>query len=160
MRVKNFSLTHRERIMRKSIAPRLVCCIVTIAGIAAIPGCNFTTANISSFVVSKDKQGTQAATRFNPHETIYAKAIVSNVPSKVTVKWRVVAVKVEGEKENSPIEGLERSFDLPSDGISSYQLSPPVNGIPVGTYKIEAHMLTESGEEKDLKSATVTVAGG
>jgi hypothetical protein len=145
---------------KKSITPRLLACLVAIAGIAAIPGCNFTTANISSFVVSKDKEGTQAATQFNPHETIYAKATLSNVPSKVTVKWRVVAVKVEGEKENSAIEGLDRSFDLPSDGTSSYQLSPPEQGIPVGTYKIEAHMLTEGGDEKDLKSATVTVAGG
>jgi hypothetical protein len=146
--------------MPKSTARRLVACFVAIAGIAAIPGCNFTTANISSFVVSKDKAGTQAADKFNPHETIYAKVVVSNVPSKITVKWRVIAVKVEGEKENSPIEGLDRSFDLPSDGTSSYQLSPPENGIPVGTYKIEAHMLTEGGDEKDLKSATVTVAGG
>jgi hypothetical protein len=146
--------------MRKSTTRRLVACFVAIAGIAAIPGCNFTTANISSFVVSKDKAGTQAAVKFNPHETIYAKAVLSNVPSKVTVKWRVIAVKVEGEKENSPIEGLDRSFDLPSDGTSDYQLSPPDAGIPLGTYKIEAHMLTESGEEKDLKSATITVAGG
>ena len=146
--------------MRKSITPRLMACIVAIAGIATISGCNFTTANISSFVVSKDKEGTQAASNFNPHETIYAKATLSNVPSKITVKWRVIAVKVEGEKENSPIESLDRSFDLPGDGTSSYQLSPPENGIPVGTYKIEAHMLTEGGDEKDLKSATVTVAGG
>jgi hypothetical protein len=146
--------------MRKSIAPRLLAFVVAVAGVAAIAGCNFTTANISGFVVSKDKEGTQAADKFNPHETIYAKATLSNVPSKITVKWRVIAVKVEGEKENSPIADLDRSFDLPSDGTSSYQLSPPENGIPTGTYKIEAHMLTESGEEKDLKSATVTVAGG
>lgn len=146
--------------MRTFITRRLVACVVAIAGVAAIPGCNFTTANISSFIVSKDKQGAQAADKFNPHETIYAKVVVSNVPSKVTVKWRVIAVKVEGEKDNSPIEGLDRSFDLPSDGTSDYQLSPPASGIPVGTYKIEAHMLTEGGDEKDLKSATITVAGG
>ena len=132
--------------MSRSITRRLVACVVAIAGIAAIPGCNFTTAIISSFVVSKDKEGAQTADKFNPHETIYAKVLVSNVPSKVTVKWRVIAVKVEGEKH--------------SDGTSDYELSPPASGIPVGTYKIEAHMLTEGGDEKDLKSATITVAGG
>ncbi len=146
--------------MRKSIVALLLASIVAIAGVATIPGCNFTTANISGFVVSKDKDGMQTADKFNPHETIYAKATLSNVPSKITVKWRVIAVKVEGEKDNSPIPDLDRSFDLPSDGTSSYQLSPPENGIPPGTYKIEAHMFTESGEEKDQKSAMVTVAGG
>ena len=134
--------------------------LVTIVGLAAIAGCNFTTAHIRSFIVSKDKQGAQPADKFNPHDTIYAKAVLSNVPSKVTVKWKVIAVKVEGEAENSPITDLERSFDLPSDGTSDYQLSPPASGIPAGTYKIEAHMLTEGGDEKDLKIATITVSGG
>jgi hypothetical protein len=138
---------------------QLLLAFTTLIGVAAIPGCNFTTANISSFIVSKDKEGAQPADKFNPHETVYAKAVVSNVPSKVSVKWKVIAVKVEGEADNAPIKDLELSFDLASDGTTYYKLSPPANGIPAGTYKIEAHMLTESGDEKDLKTATITVAG-
>jgi hypothetical protein len=145
--------------MPKFTTPLLLA-FVALIGVAVIPGCNFTTANISSFVVSKDREGTQPADKFSPHDMVYAKAVLSNVPSKVTVKWKVIAVKVEGEADNAPINDLERSFDLPSDGSSSYQLSPPANGIPAGTYRIEAHMLTESGDEKDLKTATISVAGG
>ena len=146
--------------MLKSATRSFFVLIVELACLVVIPGCSFTTANISSFVVSKDKEGTQPTSTFSPQETIYAKAVVSNVPSKITVKWRVIAVKVEGEKENTPITDLDLSFDLPSDGTSYYKLSPPANGIPAGAYKIEAHMVTEEGTEKDLKTATITVGGG
>ncbi|HKC62143.1 MAG TPA: hypothetical protein VKB86_00830, partial [Pyrinomonadaceae bacterium] len=92
-------------------------------------------------------------------DTIYAKAIVSNVPSKVTVKMRFITEKVEGQPENAPVEQFDKSFDLPGDGFVTYYVSPPTAGWPPGKYRIEASMFIESGEQKDKKTASFTVSG-
>jgi hypothetical protein len=127
--------------------------------LALTSACSFTTANISSLKLSKDKEGNTEATSFAPHDTIYAKAIISNVPSKVTVKMRFITEKVEGQPENAPVTQFDKSFDLPSDGSVSYYVSPGPSGWPLGKYRIEASMFIESGEQKDQKTATFTVSG-
>jgi hypothetical protein len=129
---------------------------------AALTACsvNFTTSHISSMKLSKDKEGTKEASTFGPQETIFANATVSNVSGKVTLNWKLIAVKVEGQPENTAVTNLDRSFELPSDGESSYNLSAPAAGWPAGNYKIELHMLVEGGEEKDLKVAPFTITGG
>ena len=131
---------------------------VTLA-LALTSACSFTTAHISSLKLSKDKEGNTETTSFAPHDTIYAKATVSNVPSKVTVKLRFITEKVEGQPENAPVEQFDKSFDLPSDGVVTYYVSPPTAGWPPGKYRIEASMFIESGEQKDQKTATFTVSG-
>ena len=70
-----------------------------------------------------------------------------------------MAQKVEGQPENLVITDMDKTFELPSDGNSEYNLSPADAGWPLGTYRIELHMLVESGEEKDVKTATFTVSG-
>ena len=83
--------------MRRFITRRLLVSIVTIAGAMSLPGCNLTTANLSSFVVSKDKERTQSADKFNPQETIYAKTTIYNVRRKITEKWRDVSDHIQDE---------------------------------------------------------------
>ena len=120
--------------------------------------CSFTTANISSLKVSKDKEGTAETNTFAPGDPIYARATVSNVPSKVTLKFRLFTEKVEGQPENSPVSQFDVSIDMPKSGIGTYSLTPPPRGWPVGNYRIEAAMLIESGEQKDQESITFTVS--
>jgi hypothetical protein len=120
--------------------------------------CSFTTANISSLKLSKEKGGTTEASTFAPDETIYARATVSNVPSKVTLKIQFITEDVEGQPKNAPVPSFDKSFDLPSDGYVDYYVSPPPQGWPEGKYRIATTMHIESGEQKDQESATFTVA--
>ena len=121
---------------------------------------SFTTSHLSSLIVSKAKDSSTEASTFGTRDTVYAKGVVSNVSGKVTLQWHLIAEKVAGQPDNFVIAELDKSFELPSDGNSSYDLSPPDAGWPVGKYRIELHMLVESGEDKDMKSSVFTVTGG
>jgi hypothetical protein len=126
--------------------------------LAVASACSFTTANISSMKLSKDKEGKSGASTFAPTDDIYAIATVSNVPSKITLKFRLITEDVEGQPKNSPVPKFDTSIEIPSDGYGTYSLSPPPAGWPVGKYKIDVTMHIESGEQKDQESATFTVA--
>jgi hypothetical protein len=121
-------------------------------------GCSFTTANISSLKLSKDKEGTNETSSFTPRDSIYARAAVSNVPSKVTLKFHLIVEDVEGQPKNMPLPQFDVSIDMPSDGVGTYSLTPPTAGWPVGKYRIDVAMLIESGEQKDQETISFTVA--
>ena len=133
--------------------------VVGVAVLLAITSaCSFTTANISSLKLSKDKEGKTETTSYAPSETIYAKATVSNVPSKVTLKFRVFTDDVEGQPKNAPVPNFDKSFEIPNDGYVDYYLSPPPAGWPVGKYRIDVTMHVESGEQKDQETTSFTVS--
>ena len=140
--------------------PVLPLSIVLVLGLilTTASGCTFTTANISSLKLSKDEAGTIETNTFAPGDTIYAKATVSNVPSKVTLQFLLIAEKVEGAAENVQVPGTDKSFELAGDGWVTYNVSSPTSGWPAGKYKLEVRMLVENGEQKDQKDATFTVA--
>lgn len=120
-------------------------------------GC--TTANISSLKFSKDKDGNNETKEFSPTDTIYIIAPISNNASKVTVKFRIIAEKVEGMPENSPLPKLEASYDQEGSGYRPYILTPEPGGMRPGRYRVEVAMLY-NGEQKDQKSDTFTIKGG
>lgn len=134
----------------------LISSVILVLAVAS--ACSLTTANIRSLKLSKDKEGSTEATTFGSQDTIYARAVVANVPSKVTVKLQFIAEKVEGQAENTHVAQFDKSFDLPSDGEVTYFVSPPTAGWPPGKYRIEASMFIESGEQKDQKTASFTVS--
>jgi hypothetical protein len=123
-----------------------------------VSACSFTTANIRSLKLSKDKGGATETNTFAPGDSIYAFATVANVPSKVTLKFRLFTEDVEGQPKNAPVPNFDISVDLPSDGVGTYSLTPPPAGWPVGKYRVEAAMLIESGEQKDQEATTFTVS--
>jgi hypothetical protein len=136
-------------------------CLTLVLGMLLVTAsaCSFTTAHISSLKLSKDKEGNTEASTFAPGDSIYALAPVSNVPSKVTLKFRLITEKVEGQPENAPVTKFDTSIDMPSDGVGTFSLTPPSAGWPAGKYRIDVSMLIESGEQKDQKSAAFTVSG-
>jgi hypothetical protein len=142
----------KMRIQRWSL---VVCAALALAVASA---CSFTTANIKSLKLSKDKGGATEANTFAPSDSIYAFATVANVPSKVTVKFRLFTEDVEGQPKNAPVPNFDISVDLPSDGVATYSLTPPPAGWPVGKYRVEANMLIESGEQKDQEVTTFNVS--
>lgn len=131
---------------------------VAVITLAFVSSCSFTTANISSMKLSKDKEGTTETNSFAPSDSIYTKVTVSNVPSKVTLKFRVITEDVEGQPKNAPVPNFDKSFELPTSGYVDYFLTPPPAGWPAGKYRIDVTMHIESGEQKDQESATFTVA--
>jgi hypothetical protein len=126
--------------------------------LAVASACSFTTANIRSLKLSKDKDGNSETGTFAPGDTIYALATVSNVPSKVTVRFRLITEDVAGQPKDTPVSKFDTNIEMPSDGTGTYTLTPPNAGWPPGKYRIEAAMMIESGEQKDQKSASFTVS--
>jgi hypothetical protein len=126
--------------------------------VAVASACSFTTANISSMKLSKAKDGSAETNTFAPNDSIYALATVSNVPSKVTLKFRFITEDVVGQPKNTPVPNFDTTIEMPSDGLGTYSLSPPPAGWPEGKYRIEATMHIESGEQKDQETATLTVS--
>ena len=128
-----------------------------VALLALGVGCNFTTANLSSFKVGKDAKITSEADTFAPGETIYALAYVANVPSKVTVKIETIYDELTDGKPNYHIEAFDKSYDVDKSATITYNLSPPPKGWPAGKYHLKAALHVESGEQKDEKIVRFTV---
>ena len=125
--------------------------------LALLAACSVTTAHLSSFKLGKDKEVTSETSKFGPKDEVWAKTEVSNVPSKVTLKFGLILVKVEGQPENLRNPGTDYSVDLASSGTGTYHLTPPASGWPTGKYRVEVAMITDSGEQKDQKTAEFTV---
>lgn len=125
--------------------------------LAVLFACNFSTAHLSSLKVGKDRAVSQETNSFSPNDPFYAVATVSNAPGKVQVKGRLVIEDVAGEKPG-PVPNLERTLDLDGSGNATFSFTPPPSGWPAGKYKIEVIMLNDKGEQKDQKSASLTVS--
>jgi hypothetical protein len=120
---------------------------------------SFSTANLSSLKISKDKSGEPAASSFAPSDTVYAVADVSNAPSKTKLKTRLLYDNVAGQTSGTLVPGAETTIDLPGSGTGSFTFTPPAGGWPGGSYKLEVNMLNEDNEQKDQKTGTFTVTG-
>ena len=135
--------------MKNGLGLLIVAMVLFTAGWA----CSATTANMSSFKTSKDKEGKTEATSFKGGETLYANAVISNAISKTTTKiWLV-------DDKGKTVPGSEVKIDLPSAGTANYTLPLPA-GVQGGKYTLNADMLDESGEKKDGKSVAITIEGG
>lgn len=118
--------------------------------------CSFSTANLSSLKLGKDRAVTQETSTFGPTDAVYAVATVSNAPGKVKVKGQLAIEDVPGQKTGA-VPGLEKTLDLEGSGTATFSFTPPPDGWPPGKYKVETFMMNEKGEQKDQKSATFTV---
>ena len=137
---------------------RMLASAIGILFTLALLGCNASTAHIGSLSVAKDSDMTTPTTTFGAHDTIYAKGDAANVPNKVTLQWQLVAENVKGQPPNTAIQSLDKSYDLDSDGSTTYNLTPPDAGWPTGTYKIVLTMM-DDGTQRDQKTAEITVGG-
>ena len=141
--------------MKNGIGLLIVATVIFTAAFA----CSMGTANMSSFKTSKDKEGKQETSSFKAGETLYASAVVSNSSDKVTVKFTLVADDAPGLKKGDTAPGSEVKVELPGSGEAQYHLTIPAD-FKGGKFTINADMLNETGEKKDNKSASVTIAPG
>jgi hypothetical protein len=150
-------LENRKKKMKRSNL--LSVFLVTLALFLATVACNWSTANLSSFATSKDKDGKQATTSFKAGDTIYATAQVSNNGGKVKVNLSVVAEDAKGLKKGETLKGSEVSLDIEGDQSAKYNLPLP-EGFPGGKFKVVAEMLNDANEKKDSKSVDITIEAG
>lgn len=118
---------------------------------------SFTTANISDLRLGKDKAVSQPTTSFASNDKIYAVADISNAPSAIKVKGRLLVDAVEGQK-SGPIPGIETTVDMNGSGSANFTFTPPPAGWPKGRYKVEVFMLDSDGVQKDQKVADLSVS--
>lgn len=140
--------------MRRPKSNMIICGGMLLAILIA---CSYSTANLSSLKVGKDKAVSSESSSFSPNDTIYAVGTVANAPGAVKVKGLLAFDDVEGEKPG-PIPGLEKTLDLPGSGTATYSFTPPASGWPKGKYKIEVTVMDDSGAQKDQKTTTFSVS--
>jgi hypothetical protein len=127
--------------------------------VAVVLACSATTANISSLKVANDEEGKNETKSFKPGDKIYAIAQIANNGGKVQAKFRVLYDDVPGEKSGTLVQGAEKTLDIDGSRPAVFWITLPPAGFGNGRYKIEVNMLTETGEQKDQKTATFDVAG-
>lgn len=127
--------------------------------LAVVLACSATTANISSLKVSTDEEGKNEATSFKPGDKAYAIAQISNNVGKVKAKFRVLVDQVDGQTSGTLVPGAEKTLDVDGSRPAIFWVTLPADGFDNGRYKFEVSMLTESGEQKDQKTATFNVTG-
>jgi hypothetical protein len=125
--------------------------LVSSLAIMLMLACNASTANMSSLKTSSDKDGKTESTKFKTGETIYAAAAIANNPGKVKVNLYLT------DSKNETMKGSEVSLNLEGDANAKYELPLP-EGVPTGTFKLNADMINDAGEKKDTKSVTITIA--
>lgn len=134
--------------------------IACIALLAVGLACNFSTANMSSFKVGKDKAVTQESASFKAGETLYGAAVISNAMSKTTVKFQLSADDVNGMTKGEMIKGSNVDVQVPEGGGTATYSVPLPGNIPGGKYVLSADMMNENGEKKDGKTVAITIEAG
>ena len=130
--------------------------VIILLMIGSACSVSFSTANISSLKMGKEKPVTNEVKNFGPRDTIYATAVISNNPGTVKVKGHLSIEDVPGQQPG-PIPGLEVTVEMPNSGDANFTFTPN-NPWPAGKYKFDAVMLDESGAQKDQKSVSFTVS--
>jgi hypothetical protein len=119
----------------------------------------FTTANISSVKVSKEKSASTETSSFAPTDTIYIVAQLSNASEKWKMKCRLIYDDVKDEKSGDAVSGSEQSVDLEGSGTATYTYKPLGGGLASGKYKAEVSMVNDKGEQKDQKTVNFEITG-
>ena len=131
--------------------------LVSIGALLAVAiACNFSTANISSFKVSKDKEGKQETKDFKAGETIYANTVISNTSDKVKVKFYLIAEDAPMMNRGEVVPGSEVEVDLPGSGTANYSLPIPP-GLRGGRFELHTEMINSAGEKKDEKRENIKI---
>ena len=127
--------------------------------LALVLACSATTANIGSLKIATDEEGKNEAKIFKPSDKVYAVAQIANNIGKVQAKFRILFDDVEGEKAGTLVQGAEKTLDVDGSRPAIFWITLPAAGFHNGRYRVEVNMLTESGEQKDQKTATFEVSG-
>lgn len=115
------------------------------------------TANISSFKTSKDREGKQESTSFKGGETIYGRTEIAYNMGKVQIKLKLTVDDVSGMNKGDTVKGSDITIDMNGNGTGIYSLPVPT-GVSPGKYILTADMVNEAGETKDTKTVNLNIS--
>ncbi|HEY0547710.1 MAG TPA: hypothetical protein VGC91_20175 [Pyrinomonadaceae bacterium] len=129
--------------------------VIVVAALA----CNssFTTANISSLKISKDKSASSETSTFAPGDAVYVVAQISNTSDTHKVTSRVLFD--DGADSGKPVPGTETTIDVPGAAAATFTFTPPASGWAAGKYKVEVTMKDDAGKQVDQKTGSFSVSG-
>lgn len=111
---------------------------ITILVLAALAcGGSFSTAKISSAIMTADDAGTQQTTVFAQDQTFYCTVELANTPEDTKLKAVWTAIEVEGEQPNLLLDQTEVTAG--NQNIFTFNLSN--NQLwPTGKYKVDLYL--------------------
>ncbi len=121
--------------MKKNVLP-IILVIATLALAALACGGSFSTAKISSAVMTKDPSSTASTVSFAQDDTFYCIAKLANAPDDTKVKAVWYAVDVESVEANTLIDQAEMTG---SDQSLTFKLTNSQLW-PAGKYKVELYL--------------------
>ena len=110
--------------------------VVMILSVLACEG-NFSTAGISSAILSADEDGAQETTMFAQEDTFYCIVTLANAPDDTTLKAAWTLIEAEGQEPDQLIDEVETTADgknVFTFNLTNEQLWPP------GKYKIDLYL--------------------
>ncbi len=131
--------------------------LVAIVLLTAAFACSTGPVSISSYKITKDKDGTQETSSFKGGDTLYGRAVVTNSSGAVKVKFRIETDDVAGASKGTTVTGSDVTVDLPSDGTATYTVPIPDGGVKGGKYNVIADLIDDKGDKKDTKTTGVTI---
>lgn len=138
---------------------RLVLCLGFVLAAALSLACSSSdsTESATSIRLSKEKSADKEVSTFAAHDTVYAVVVVSK-GEKASVRGRLLVDNVPGQQAG-PIPGLENTQEAPGSATFTFTFTPPPDGWPAGTYKVEATITTGDNQQQEQKTASFTVTG-
>ena len=144
----------RRILVKNLIGLSLVAVILFTAAFA----CNMGTTGISSFKVSKDKEGSQESSSFKGGDTLYGRAAVTTASGAIKVKFRIETDDVAGASKGTTVPGSDVTVDLAGDGTATYTVPIPEGAVKGGKYNVIADLMDDKGDKKDSKTSGITIA--
>lgn len=116
-------------------------------------------AKIGSLKIGKDEKVTKTEDTFQPGETLYAVADITNAPSQSKARFRIVYEDVAGKKSGEMVPGAEKTLDVEGDNSASFYAKLP-GDFPGGRYGLQVRLADKEDNPVAGQSTSFTVAGG
>ncbi|HEX8491924.1 MAG TPA: hypothetical protein VF658_03710 [Pyrinomonadaceae bacterium] len=116
-------------------------------------------AKVNSLKIGKDEKVTKTEDTFQPGETLYAVADITNAPSQGKARFRIVYEDVAGQKNGSMVPGAEKTLDVEGDNTASFYAKLP-SDFPGGRYGLQVRLADKEDNPVGGQSTSFTVTGG
>ncbi|HYO92520.1 MAG TPA: hypothetical protein VEQ40_12825, partial [Pyrinomonadaceae bacterium] len=126
--------------------------------LSTLSACN-REAKIGSLKIGKDEKVSKTEDTFQPGETLYAVADITNASGGSKARFRIVYEDVAGQKSGEMVPGAEKTLDVEGDNTASFYAKLP-SDFPGGRYGLQVRLADKEDNPVGGQSASFTVSGG